>query len=220
MHLASTRYGLQNLSDSSRSEGVHASTLLDRLCVRFGHYEKKVNKSTGQVDPVSDINRELGHALEDTIASKIDKKHSGKYLHNPEIECDGIFCTPDLVFVDRKVDREIKLTRMSPTDDPFDQKLWRYLEQGKSYLYAVRRVGEGTARMRRCESSTWLQGRAAKIPRDWYTTLELTVCFINDYRPIDRQIPTWTIEFHIDELATSWEILKAEKLRLEREKIV
>lgn len=224
MDVSQPIYGLEDLTPTEhfRSEGVHASFLLDRLCVRHGHYEKRYNKETGKVEPISDINREIGQALEDSIARRVMAKHPGEYLHNPEIECDGIYLTPDLPWLTQQADREIKVTRMSPALGPEDEKMWKYLEQGKAFLYALRRVGEGTARIRECGSREWKQRskreiEAAPLSRDAWRTLYLQVLFINDFRPIDKQCPMWTIKFWPEELEMSWALLVDEKRLYEKE---
>lgn len=149
------RSGLSDLSPGYyRSPGVHASTLLSALALRFGHYERDK-----QGRPISDLNRELGNTLEHSIAQRAEQKHPGTYLHNPEILCDGVYITPDLVTL-QDVEMEegkggerfswsIKLTRMSPARLPdTDVKMWRFREQLKAELYALRRVQEGSAQIR------------------------------------------------------------------------
>lgn len=237
--------GLEDLSlGFYRSPGVHASTLLSRICVRNGHYEKSTS-------PISDRHREVGNALEHAIAHRASLKYPDRYMHNPEIYCDGVYITPDLV--DSDSSWSIKASWMSPTNDPESLKMWKYLEQLRLELYALRRVVEGTAAIRPasvaheiyictlcgellnqsnidygCHLNTELnpchghsernivpppftqheQGQPAGLR---YLTGYLSVCFINDYRPPQEQIPKWRIQFFPEELAMSWAVLLHER---------
>lgn len=209
--------GLEDLSPPwYRSPGIHGSQLIDRLCLRYGHYQRDRDGS-----PISDRNREMGHSFEDMIARRIETKHPGEYLHNPEIECDGIYLTPDLVWKKQRADHEVKWTWMSPANSPEDLKMWKYLAQGQAYLYALRRVAQGTARIRERvldpRDIEWITFDEVALGLDDYTTLYLTVGFANDFRPPKEQIPTWRIKFFPEELAMNWAMLMDEKRRLEEE---
>lgn len=224
-----TRSGLADLSPGYyRSPGVHASTLLSSLALRFGHYERDK-----QGRPISDLNRELGNTLEHSIAQRAEQKHPGAYLHNPEILCDGVYITPDLVTLQEvggeRYSWSIKLTRMSPSRLPdTDVKMWRYREQLKAELYALRKVRTGDALIRPPvigqprypdlpECLGWQQLLPTRPVEDDYLIGYLTVLFINDYRPHEEQCPTWRFRFYPEELAMTWAMLMQEKERQEQE---
>jgi hypothetical protein len=253
MHIEQISSGLEDLSlGFYRSPGVHASTLLSRLCVRQGHYEKSNS-------PISDRHREVGNAVEHAIAHRASLKYPDRYMHNPEILCDGIYITPDLVDADSSW--SIKASWMSITNDPESLKMWKYMEQLRLELYALRRVVEGTAVMRPasveyevcvCDVCTGylradeividangemrhlidgtigLQanycGRVTRkiLPPEFtrydgtpagsrYLTGYLSVCFINDHRPPQEQIPKWKIQFFPEELDMAWAVLLRER---------
>lgn len=197
-----------------RSPGVHGSTLIDRICRRLGHYTEQ--------NAIDDKHREMGKAFEDMIAWKLEQMHPGEYLHNPEIECDGIYLTPDLVRISERADHEVKWTWMSPANGPEDLKMWKYLFQGSIYLYGLRRVAAGTARIREKvldpSEIIWQRGGLADPIGDAWLTLYLTVGFANDFRPAKDQIPTWVIKFWPEELEMNWTLILDEKRRYEEER--
>jgi len=211
--------GLDDLSPRQyRSPGVHGSTLIDRLCLRYGHYQKNKDGS-----PLSDRNRELGQAFEQVKCEQIIRAYPNEaFARNPEILCDGIYLTPDLVWTTQLSLFEFKWTWMSPARDPNDEKMWKYLAQGQSYLYGLRRVMEGTAVIRAAceteEEADWHTAGDDKITfEDAYTVLYLTVGFANDFRPQSEQIPCWRIRFWPEELAMNWAMMLDEKRLLEEE---
>lgn len=218
--------GLTNLDPGYyRSPGVHASTLLDRICRRLGHYEHKIDKTTGERIPISDRNRELGNSLEHSIAQRVQTRYPGRYIHNPEIHCDNIFITPDLIKweAERETSWSIKLTWMSAARGPDDTKMWKYLEQLKAELYALRRVVEGTAQVRKAVTDErevdWVQYKPSVVGNRFLSGL-LTVCFVNDWRPESEQIPTWRLKFWPEELAMTWAMLREEKEMMEAEEMM
>lgn len=192
-----------------RSPGIHGSTLIDRLCRRYRHYTDQ--------NSLDDRHREMGKAFEDMIAYRLEQDHPGEYLHGPEIEVDGIYLTPDLVWIAQQADHEVKWTWMSPANGPEDLKMWKYLTQGQAYLYGLRRVAEGAARIRervlREEDVRWQPAAQHPMRPDAYLTLYLTVGFANDFRPPQDQIPTWRIKFWPEELEMNWALMLDEKRR-------
>jgi hypothetical protein len=216
--------GLDDLSPPTyRSPGLHVSTLIDRLCIRLGHYEHTAGG-------ISDRNRELGQALEHAIVARFTRANPGEiFLHNPEILCDGISLTPDIVWLSRMSDIEAKLTWMSPTNDPTTVKMWKYLTQGKAYLYALRKVMLGEASMREAcacaeevkwddHPEIWNQ-RMQTLPHDAYRSLYLTVGFVNDFRPPAEQLPCWKVDFWPEELEMNWCMLMEEKAKVISEQL-
>lgn len=232
--------GLTNLDPGYyRSPGVHASTLLDRICRRLGHYQHTIDKLTGAKVPISDRNRELGQAFEHSIAQRVQAIDPndpqlpvcGPFIHNPEILCDGVYITPDLVTGVARAAWSIKLTWMSAARGPDDVKMWKYLEQLKAELYALRRVAEGTAIIRHAFVDRDGTGEVESLLRrevfsvsieshEDYLTGYLTVCFVNDWRPTQEQIPTWRVKFWPEELAMSWAALMDEKEGMEMEQLL
>jgi len=208
--------GLEDLGSSwYRSPGIHGSVLLDHICQRFGHYQKDKSGAS-----ISDRNRELGNAFEEIKVRQMTEKYPGEFIHNPEILCDGIYLTPDLVWLRRSADYEFKCTWMSPANGPEDLKMWKYLEQGKSYLYGLRRVMEGTALIRQaCKSEEEVEWTVGDLvdAGDAYLTLYLQVCFVNDFRLKKDQIPCWKIDFWPEELSMTWASMLDEKRRHEGE---
>lgn len=220
MDIRLLRTGLDDLSPGHyRSPGIHVSTLLSRLCIRFGHFEKKKDGS-----PISDRNREIGNAFEHSVVERAARKWPGKYIHNPEIKCDGLYITPDLVSAQDAISWSLKCTWMSPARGPEDIKMWKYLEQLKEELYCLRRTLTGTAQIREAVileegeedspllplSLNWQCG-GWKDPGSAYLTGLLTVCFVNDFRPEKEQIPTWTISFFPEELEMTHAMIMGEK---------
>lgn len=212
-----------------RSPGIHVSTLLDRICTRYGHYQKTVDKS-GNPIPISSRNATLGHAFEEMIVQMTERKYPGQFIHNPEVECDGLYITPDLVGFDPGLSWSQKATWMSPANGPEDTKMWKYLEQLKAELYCLRRVCNNDAKIRcACVSSQevkWVTGDDLIMPTvrtcdmlgvSHFLTGFLTVCFINDFRPEEEQIPTWEIKFWPEELEMTWAMVMDEKTRMEAE---
>ena len=221
MDIRLLRTGIDDLSPGHyRSPGIHVSTLLSRLCLRFGHYEKKKDGA-----PISDRNRELGNAFEHSVVERAARKYPGRYIHNPEIRCDGLYITPDLVSSQDSLSWSLKCTWMSPARGPEDIKMWKYLEQLKAELYCLRRVLQGTAEIRGAaiveseadavdvEQSweTWEHGGSQNTIGSAFLTGLLTVCFVNDFRPEKEQIPTWTISFFPEELEMTWAMIMGEK---------
>ena len=209
-----------------RSPGVHASILLDRICTRYGHYQKTYNKD-GTPTPISSRNSTLGNAFEEMIVQMVDRKFPGQFIHNPEIECDGVYITPDLVGFDPGLSWSVKATWMSPANTPDDVKMWKFMEQLKCELYCLRRVMQNTAKIREAFTHEFDVEWEYKQPdailgitlgKDLaFLTGFLTVCFINDFRPEPDQIPTWELKFWPEELDMSWAMMMDEKRRMEEE---
>jgi len=220
--------GLDDLSPRVyRSPGIHGSTLIDRLCLKYGHYQKNKDGS-----PISDRNREMGNVFEQVTCERFARQHPDElFLHNPEILCDGVYLTPDLVWLSYYSDIEIKWSWMSPANSPEDVKMWKYLTQGQAYLHGLRKVLAGEAKIREActdkDEVLWRSGLdffprhfpppGAAVPSDAFTTLYLTVGFANDFRPQSEQIPCWRIKFWPEELAMNWAMLMDEKAILEAE---
>jgi hypothetical protein len=219
------RTGLDDLSPGYyRSPGIHVSTLLSRLCIRFGHFEKKKEKD-GTFSHISDRNREMGNAFEHSVVERAARKWPGRYIHNPEIRCDGLYITPDLISAQDGVSWSLKCTWMSPARGPEDVKMWKYLEQLKEELYCLRRVCMGSAGIREArvvvseadvcdiENSWTTNTPPYELLGDSYLTGLLTVCFVNDFRPEKEQIPTWEISFFPEELEMTHAMIMGEKVR-------
>lgn len=215
MDIRLLRTGLDDLSPGYyRSPGIHVSTLLSRLCIRFGHFEKKKDGT-----PISDRNREMGNAFEHSVVERAARKWPGRYIHNPEIRCDGVYITPDLVSAKDGVSWSLKCTWMSPARGPEDVKMWKYLEQLKEELYCLRRVLQGTAEIRESalteDEILWQSKVDTFNPGDDQEFLSglLTVCFVNDFRPEKEQIPTWSLSFFPEELEMTHAMIMGEKAR-------
>lgn len=207
--------GLSLLSpQQERSAGIHHSHLLDRICRMLGHYEPNP-------EGISDCKAILSQAFEGLVARDAMERFPGELLHNPELEVDGIYLTPDLPWIKERVDWEIKVTWMKPCNTPADLKMWKYLEQLKGYLYAWRRFYSGTATMRVFDRernpSPWIRNLKPEDPGGSWLTGLLTVCFVNDYRPQAEQIPTWEITFTKEELALHWAAIRSECEVVKRE---
>lgn len=111
---------------TNRSEGVHVSHVIHRLCVAMGHYEER----TGDL-PMTKMG--LGNAMEHAIIHRFHLAEPDRYVQPGEREKDGIYCTPDLFDIIDWVVHEIKLTWMSSRNGPRSEKFWKYLVQLMSY---------------------------------------------------------------------------------------
>lgn len=202
--------GLSDLqiSTGDRSVGVHASTLISRICVRMGHYDDRPDEQG-----IPDKHRIVGHAIEDAICRGYEREYPGEFAHNPEIRIggeDGIYLTPDLVWIARQSDVEIKATWMSEKNGPGSDKFWKYEIQLKTYLAALRKVFSGRGEIRLNGTKTWKRYER-KSAGSSFLSGYLRVLFINDYRDQDEQIPCWRYTFEARELDLAWALLLEEK---------
>lgn len=111
-----------------RSDGVHVTHVINRLCVALGHYEE----SDG---PLPMTRLQLGQALEHAIAHRYALDQPDRYVQPGELQKDNMFGTPDLLDVRDDAIEEIKLTWMSTRRGIDDEKLWKYLVQVKAYCW-------------------------------------------------------------------------------------
>lgn len=179
-----------------RTPGLHASDVIDHLCLSLGHYDPSDS-------PISPFNRELGQALEHAIAERVERKYPGLYLHNPEIavpfeytDADGqartgiLYMTPDLPSPSQHLDWEIKLTRMSSANGPGSLPFWRYEAQLMTYLWGL-----------------------SKHYRQMFDRGRLTVLFLNEWNR-DRQMPTWNYQFTRGEMVENWAKIRNEAITM------
>jgi len=177
--------------------------------VRLGHYDEPDG-------PISDRNRIVGHAIEDAICRGYEREYPGEFIHNPEMFVDGIYLTPDLVWVKRQADIEIKATWMSEKNGPGSDKFFKYEIQLESYLAGLRKVFSGKGKIRLKGEKNWRQYDRKAAGRSFLEGY-LKVVFLNDYRPKEEQIPTWKYMFEPRELDLAWAMLLEEKDRMGEE---
>ncbi len=127
--------GIPNLLPmQNRSPGVHVSSIIHALCVELGHYPDRGGEITPQVMTLM----QLGQAFEDMLIRRMEKDDPKRYLRLGEIECDGVYLTPDLMDVIDWAVHEIKLTWKSSRNlDIEGIKFKRYWWQLKAYCWAM-----------------------------------------------------------------------------------
>lgn len=163
-----------------RSEGIHVSSVISQLCIDQGIFKDAKPIDRGQC--------ELGSALEYAITRRLELTNPGKYVSVGEIEKDGIFGTPDLIYPAAGEDDEIKLTWMSSKHAPDSDKYWRYWAQIKAYCHMMG-VDRG----------------------------KLSVCHVNgDYRGCKTAYREWGQTFSRQELLENWLLIRsrAETMRV------
>jgi hypothetical protein len=72
-----------------RSPGVHVSDVIRGICVRLGYFDEHKDLSTAWA--------QLGQAHEQAIINRLTRHYPGRYEIPGELECDGLYLTPDLV---------------------------------------------------------------------------------------------------------------------------
>jgi len=75
-----------------RSPGVHVSYVIQGICVRLGYFDEHKDLSTAWA--------QLGQAHEQAIINRLTRHYPGRYHVPGELECDGIYLTPDLEDLD------------------------------------------------------------------------------------------------------------------------
>lgn len=173
-----------------RSPGVHISQIIHYMCVKLGHYaarEPGVGFNHAQL--------ELGNAFEHAIVQRMHLAYPEQYAQLGELECDGLFGTPDLVNLEHDIIEELKCTWMSASRDVEEDKFWRYWVQIQAYLYMM-----------------------SKLTGTWWLVGRLHVLFVNgDYKdrngkysasgqggPVYR---VWQQRFTVQELQENWRLL-------------
>lgn len=110
------------------TEDRHVSVVIRNLCLKLGHFD--------QSDP-DYVLFELGSAFEDAIARALAERwaraHPDRFVRIGELELDGLLGNPDLYdFVDSAI-CEMKLTKLSASQDPEGEKFWKYWVQCAAY---------------------------------------------------------------------------------------
>jgi hypothetical protein len=170
---------------SERSSGVHVSEIIRSI-------ENDVTKP-GQrrkfEDLTMDEKRRMGayvsggFAWEEILRRAIVEMYidsATRFISPGELECDGIFGTPDWLDTDDWVIEEFKCTwRSSRRTRNIEQDFWAWFVQIKAYCHMVQT-----------------------------TTARLRVFFVNgDYRNSGPQFKQWQIEFTPEELVMNWQML-------------
>lgn len=124
---------------TERSAGVHISEIISDLAVKLGHYEKR----EGPIPDDVANKMALGNALEHAIIERHVQDAPDRYVKPGELECDGLFLTPDLVDVIDACVHEIKLTWLNSRHDN-EATMWRFWTQARCYCHAL---GFDTARL-------------------------------------------------------------------------
>ena len=72
-----------------RSEGIHVSQCLTRICVRLNHFVPSLDRDLARM--------ELGSCWEEGLKSRLYREWPNRFYDIGEIEHSGIFGTPDVV---------------------------------------------------------------------------------------------------------------------------
>lgn len=90
--LLSTRFP-DLLPARGRSPGVHVSDVIRGLCVRLGYFDEERQLSVAWA--------QLGQAHEQAIINRLKRHYPhGRYVIPGELQCDGLYLTPDLLDLD------------------------------------------------------------------------------------------------------------------------
>lgn len=141
-----------------RSPGVHLTDCTRAAAVSLGLLDPEVDDGgDGPMPP----RVQLGHAFEEIVADLLERKHPGRFVRVGELECDGMYFTPDLVDMrpprpkyGSRQPNEIKLTWMSSTHTPDSAKWWLYRAQLMGQCWGLRSL-TGVLRVGFVQSAEW-----------------------------------------------------------------
>jgi hypothetical protein len=121
---------MPNLLPMVRTPGTHVSALIHEICLTLGHY-----KDDGGEPNMARM--ELGNCFEHALIQRLELDDPDRYVRIGEIECEGLYGTPDLIDVIDECDDEVKCTFMSSKNGPGSEKFYKYETQLKAYLYML-----------------------------------------------------------------------------------
>ncbi len=204
-HIILLSEGLPDLLPiQDRSPGVHVSDIIKCLCIKFGHYREDENPSD---DPIYRTRLQLGAALEWAIIQRYERTYPDEYMVPPEIELDGIYGHPDLLYLALEAVKEIKLTDRSSAGSPTVDD--SYLIGG--YIPAPL---DHPIRSRKFLRDWW-QLKAYCYMIEWPLGL-LEICHQRgNYREIRLAHRVWQCEFTSASLRSNWRMLLNHKTETE-----
>ena len=162
-----------------RSKGFHVTDAIMWYCIERGILQP--------VEFHDHTWSQLGLAFEDMISIRFSQEFPGRYKKVGEIFYDGVYLTPDLYDVKMKEPVEIKLSWMSAFNDPFSEKMTRYVMQCQSYAHVTGSL-----------------------------TCKLCVCFVNGYGDKKPVFKSWRLEFSKNEMILHWALIKSIQFEIER----
>lgn len=157
------------LPSMCRSEGLHVSDVIHKVCVTYGHYEEDATCNNSERLTLMRTKFNLGHALEWAIKQMLKRQHPSRYIDVGEVERDGVYGTPDIVDTELDAVCEVKLSWLSAGRDYDDDKLWKFWCQLQSYCHMLE--------LRRCvlmvvfANGLWNKGGTGFVSqyREWRT---------------------------------------------------
>lgn len=169
-----------------RSPGMHVSDVIRDICLRLGHF-KESDPEESEATRYTRFG--LGSALEHAIIEQYERDDPGRFVRGFELECDGLFGTPDLLDPVACAVHEIKLTKSSARHDPrTSTKFERYWWQIGAYCHAL----------------------------NWNRSV-LHVGYVNgDYKEVRELYRVWEAHWTDKELDTNWLMLTTHARTMQR----
>lgn len=183
-----------------RSDGLHLSQVLrdiDNKIINPGK-RRDFNDMSQAEQSQGTIYQQAGFVFEDLMTGLWRSRllpmfGADQFVQQQEIERDGIFMTPDAVYVPDWTLIETKLTWKSRRrwEESPESNFWYWLEQIKSYCYALE-----------CD------------------TADLFVFWVNgNYKPMVPSIGAYQLKFTPEELSNTWRMVTRHAEIMRRENV-
>lgn len=209
-HIILLSEGLPDLLPmQDRSPGVHVSDIIKYLCIKFGHYREDTTIVDSTDDDTISAERrtrmQLGAALEWAIIQRYERTYPDEYMVPPEIELDGIYGHPDLLWLPEETVKEIKLTDRSSAGGS---------SAGEHVPIGCVAANDHPIHSRKFLRDWW-QLKAYCHMIGWSTGL-LEICHQRgDYKQIRLAHRVWQCEFTSSSLKGNWQMLLNHKTETE-----